>query len=642
MRTLAKRSPQNPIVRPDAKMPWEAEATFNGSPVAVPGKIHLVYRAVSAPRVEGRKETRVSSIGYATGTDGVTFNYRRQLIKPEFAWEQFGCEDPRVTKLGKKFYIFYTALSIFPFSSEGIKIGVGVTTDFKIIEKHPVTTFNSKAMALFPEKVNGRIAALLSVNTDNPPAKICIAYFDKEEDMWSPDYWNAWYASLDSHVLALPKDPKDHIEVGAAPVKTKQGWLIIYSSIKNYFAPPAVFGASAALLDLKDPFKILANTSEPVLVPEAEYERSGDVPNIVFPSGALSKSGKLYLYYGAADTYVCLATLPMNDLIRILLHPQKKVPLLKKFSKNPIIQPDSRHAWESKATFNAGAVFLEGNIHLLYRAMSDDNTSVFGYARSKNGLSFNGKSKDPVYIPRESFEKKIIPGGNSGCEDPRITRIGATLYVCYTAYNGKDVPRVALTSLSVSDFVRQRWNWAPPVLISPPGIDDKDAALFPRKINGKFVIFHRIGLSVWIDFLDNLNFDGKTWIGGKILMNPRQGERDSQKIGIAGPPIETKHGWLLIYHGISKKPDHHYHLRAALLDLKDPSKVLARTHDPILEPELPYEREGQVAHVVFSCGAVVKAKTLYIYYGGGDKVTCAATGKLSEILTQLLSERDEK
>lgn len=639
---IAKRSNQNPILRPDAKKPWEAEAAFNGSPVAAQGKTHLVYRAVSAPQVDGRRETRMSSIGYARSTDGVTFRGRRQLIKPEFAWEQFGCEDPRVTKLGKKFYIFYTALSTFPFASHGIKIGVAITTDFKKLEKHPVTTFNSKAMALFPEKINGKIAAILSVNTDNPPAKICIAYFDTEEDMWSPDYWNAWYASLDSHVLALPKDQKDHIEMGAAPVKTKHGWLVVYSSIKNYFAPPAVYGVSVALLDLKDPFKVLAHATEPILIPEAEYERFGDVPNIVFPSGALIKSGKLYLYYGAADTYVCVATLRVSDLIKLLLHPEKKMPLLKKFAKNPIIQPNGNHAWEAKATFNAGAVLLQDKIHLLYRAMSDDNTSVFGYARSKSGFSIDRRSKDPAYVPRESFEKKLAPGGNSGCEDPRITRIGNKVYVCYTAYNGKDVPRVALTSLSVSDFVRRRWNWAPPVLISPPGIDDKDAALFPKKINGKYAIFHRIGLSVWIDFVDSLDFDGKTWIGGKILMNPRQGERDSQKIGIAGPPIETKHGWLLIYHGISKKPDHHYHLRAALLDLKNPTKVIARTHDTILEPETPYEREGQVSHVVFSCGAVVKANLLYVYYGGGDKVTCVATGKLSEILKQLLSEREGK
>ncbi|MEK7083467.1 MAG: hypothetical protein AAB972_04795 [Patescibacteria group bacterium] len=639
---IVKRSNQNPILRPDETKQWEAEATFNGCPSVANSTIHFVYRAVSEPEIYKGKEMRISSIGYAHSTDGVKFKNRRQLIKPEFDWEQFGCEDPRITKFRNKFYIFYTALSTFPFSAQGIKIGVGVTTDFKKIEKHPVTTFNSKAMALFPEKINGKIAALLTVDPDNKPAKICIAYFDREEDMWSADYWNKWHASVDSHVLALPKGPNDHIEVGAPPVKTKHGWLVMYSFIKNYLAPPAVFGVNVALLNLKNPFNIEAKISEPILVPETEYERQGEVANIIFPSGAFIKGKTLYLYYGAADTACCLATLKVDDLMNVLLQPANRMQLLKKFANNPIIQPDRGHAWEAKATFNAAAILLEDNVHLLYRAMSDDNTSVFGYARSKDGFLIDYKSAKPIYVPQESFETKSVPGGNSGCEDPRITKIGNRVYVCYTAYSGKDVPRVALTSLPVKDFIKQKWNWATPVLISPPGIDDKDAALFPKKINGNYVILHRIGLSIWIDFVESLNFNGTSWIGGKILMNPRQGERDSQKIGIAGPPIETKYGWLLIYHGISKKPDHHYHLRAALLDLKDPTRVIARTHDPILEPEMSYEHEGLVSHVVFSCGAVVKNDLLYIYYGGADKVICVATAKLSDILKQLLLESKQK
>lgn len=639
---IAKRSSKNPLLRPNEKESWEAEATFNGCPVLSNGIIHFVYRAVSAPEIYKGKEIKMSSIGYAKSTDGVTFIRRRQLIKPEFEWEQFGCEDPRITKLGKKFYIFYTALSTFPFSPQGIKIGVGITADFRKIEKHPVTTFNSKAMTLFPEKINGKIAALVTVNTDNPPAHVCIAYFDQEEDLWSPDYWNKWYASLESHILELPRGPKDHIEVGAPPIKTKHGWLVLYSSIKNYFAPPAVFGVNGVLLDLNNPFKIVGKTSEPIIVPEADYERQGEVANIVFPSGAFIKGDTLHLYYGAADTTCCKATLNVKDLMKMLLLPAHRTQLVKKFAKNPILQPDGGHAWEVKATFNAAAILLGGKVHLLYRAMSDDNTSVFGYAQSKDGFLIDYKSAKPAYVPRESFETKLIQGGNSGCEDPRITKIGNTLYVCYTAYNGKDVPRVALTSISVKDFLGKKWNWTTPMLISPPGIDDKDAALFPKKINGKYVILHRIGLSIWIDFVESLHFKGTSWIGGKILMNPRQGERDSQKIGIAGPPIETKHGWLLIYHGISKKPDHHYHLRAALLDLKDPTHVIARTHDPILEPEMSYEHEGLVSHVVFSCGAVVKDDLLYIYYGGADKVICVATAKLSDILKQLLSESKQK
>ena len=102
-------------------------------------------------------------------------------------------EDPRITYFNGKFYIFYTALSTFPFSAYGIKTAVAITKDFKTFDKHPVSTFNAKAMALFPDLVKGKMGALITMNTDLPPAKIAVAYFDREEDMWSPYYWDELY-----------------------------------------------------------------------------------------------------------------------------------------------------------------------------------------------------------------------------------------------------------------------------------------------------------------------------------------------------------------------------------------------------------------------------------------------------------------
>ena len=129
------------------------------------------------------------------------------------------------------------------------------------------------------------------------------------------------------------------------------------------------------------------------------------------------------------------------------------------------------------------------------------------------------------------------------------------------------------------------------------------------------------------------------WIGGSILMNPRTGLRDSRKIGIAAPPIKTKYGWVLLYHGISKQANHHYHLRAALLDLHNPLKIIARTRDPVFEPEMPYEKEGEVPDVVFSCGAVVLGNRLIVYYGGADKVLAVAEANLSEFMEKLMGEK---
>jgi len=249
MNIKIQRSDENPILVPDIDNPWEAEATFNGCPVQGNGTIHFLYRAISTPQQYDGLTIELSTIGYAASDDGVHFQDRRQFIYPEYAWEHYGCEDPRVTRIGNGYFIFYTALSTYPFSPEGIKVGVAITRDFETIdEKHLVTHFNSKAMALFPSKIGGLYHAVLTVNTDKPPAKIAIASFGRLEQMWSPEYWTRWYSDIDRHILHIPQNPNDHLEVGAPPVRTRFGWLLIYSHIENYFAPPATFGIRALLL----------------------------------------------------------------------------------------------------------------------------------------------------------------------------------------------------------------------------------------------------------------------------------------------------------------------------------------------------------------------------------------------------------
>ena len=633
-----RRSEENPILIPLTENDWEAEAVFNGCPVRSGRKIHFLYRAVSSPQIVSGIEMMVSSIGHAISTDGIHFKYRRQFIKPEYDWEQFGCEDPRVTKLGGKFYIFYTALSTYPFCAEGIRIGLAITRDFKEIEaKYPVTQFNSKAMALFPGRIGGKMVAVLTVNTDNPPAKIGLAFFDQEEQIWSPEYWEGWYTFLDDHVLPLQRTPNDHIEVGAPPIMTEFGWLLIYSYIQNYFSPPPIFGIEAVLLDLENPANIVARTENPLLVPQAVYEKYGRVPNIIFPSGAFVKNKELSIYYGAADSTCAVATGKLSTLIDEMLLTKARRIKLERFPGNPIIQPKPEHWWESKAVFNPAALYEDGKVHLVYRAMSEDNTSVLGYACSKDGFIFEERLDKPIYMPREDFEKKRVPNGNSGCEDPRLTRLNNDLYMCYTAFDGKSEPHVALTSIAVSDFLAKRWNWASPVLISPPSAADKDAALFPKKIKGKYAILHRLDTSIWLDLVDSLSFEEGRWIKGNIIMSPHQEQPPAEKIGIAAPPIETKYGWLLLYHIVSQKGSHrYYYVSAALLDVDDPTHVIARRGTPLFEPEVPYEKEGQVAEVVFPCGAVAINDRLFVYYGGADTVIGVATIKLSELLKSLL------
>ena len=609
-----KRSEENPVLVPLAENDWEAEAVFNGCPVRGDGQIHFLYRAVSTPQMISNTKMSISSIGYALSDDGIHFKYRRQFIKPEYDWERFGCEDPRVTKLGDRYYIFYTALSTYPLRAEGIKIGLAITRDFREIEaKHPITPFNSKAMALFPEKIGGKVVATLTANTDNPPAKIGLAFFNHEEQMWSPEYWEGWYSFLDDHVLPLQRTPKDHIEIGAPPIRTRYGWLLIYSYIQNYFSPPPIFGIEAVLLDLENPAKIVARTEKPLLVPQAVYETYGKVPNVVFPSGAMVKGKTLKIYYGAADTTCAVASGNLNTLLGEMLLTKVAKIKLERFPGNPVIQPNPEHGWESKAVFNPAAIYEQGKVHLVYRAMSEDNVSVLGYASSKNGTNFDERVDKAIYIPRRDFEKQ-------GCEDPRLTRLDDTMYMCYTAFDGH-LPRVALTSINSSDFLAKRWNWTEPVIISPPGVDDKDAALFPRKIGGKYAVLHRVGRSIWLDLVDSLSFGEGKWVKGNIIMSPRQERPHTEKIGIAAPPIETEWGWLLLYHIVTRRNDKvYYYASAVILDIDQPWRVIARRKTPLLEPEMSYEKEGLVNNVVFPCGTIVIDGQLFVYYGGADKV----------------------
>ena len=634
---LATRVEENPILKPKRNHFWEAQAVFNGCPVKRREGIALVYRALSLPYYSNLTGARlpVSSIGIAQSKDGLHFAGRRRFIFPEHSWERFGCEDPRVTKLNGRYYIFYTALSTWPPKPEGIKVGLAISNGLKRVqEKHLVTPFNAKAMVLFPQRIGGKIYAILTVHTDQLPAKICLASFDDEEDIWSESYWQAWYKNFEEYALPLQRRPEDHIEVGAPPLKTKSGWLLLYSYIRDYFSKSRerLLGVEAVLLDLEDPLEVLGKIEVPILTPEEYYERIGLVPNVVFPSGALVRRNRVCIYYGASDTTCCVASARLPFILGLLLKKPKML-RLQRAPENPIIQPVKEHSWESKATLNPAAIYLGGKVHIIYRAMSDDNTSVFGYATSQDGTHIDYRSPEPMYVPREAFEQKLVPGGNSGCEDPRLTRIGSKLYMFYTAYNGWEHPRVAVTSISVANFLGQQWNWLNPVVITPPEIDNKDAFLFPQELAGKYVCVHRFGSGIDYDFSPSLNFKGNVWLDEHRWIERRRGWWDSEKVGAAGPPVKTKEGWIMFYHGVSE--DRVYRIGAVLLDLKNPLKILARLVYPILEPKAPYEKQGQTPNVVFPCGNVILRDTLYVYYGGADSVVGVATVKVRDLLSTL-------
>lgn len=659
---FVRKSLQNPILGPVAEHSWEAHAAFNGCPIQADGKMHFLYRAQSFPEKFGSDHFSLSTIGKAIFNKYGEITRREEFISPQEPWERYGCEDPRTTKLGSTYYTFYTALSGFPFNAHAVKVGVALSKDLKgpesIRERHLVTPFNAKGMALFPEKIKGKITALLTVDPDLPTTTLALAQFKDEKQMWSEEYWNEWYKCIDTFALRIPRADDTRISTGTPPIKTPYGWLILYSNIQNSSYTARTFGIEAILLDLKNPFSILARTTGPIIVPEELYEKNGVTPEVVFPSGAILEKDTLSIYYGAADAVCAKASVDIHDLVGSMTFTAKsnafsrstkkkiKQYKLKRSTDNPILSPMLHHFppsrerlnliddWEARAVFNPAALYLGGKTHLLYRAMSSDNTSTIGYASSPDGIRIDERLSRPVYFPRKDFEQKGVPRKNSGCEDPRITQIGHMIYLCYTAYNGINPPRIAVTTISEADFLVRNWNWSEPILTTADNVDDKDGCILSEKINGKFILFHRVNSSICIDSSPDLKFSNRNSFSDAIVLSPRKGMWDSKKVGLSFPPISTPKGWLMFYHGVSDSGV--YRVGAALLDKKNPQIVIGRTTDFMFEPEEKYEKEGIVPNVVFPCGAVVIEGVIYVYYGGADTVVSVATIPSADVLDSLL------
>jgi predicted GH43/DUF377 family glycosyl hydrolase len=284
---------------------------------------------------------------------------------------------------------------------------------------------------------------------------------------------------------------------------------------------------------------------------------------------------------------------------------------LQRFAGNPILAPIAEHDWESRTVFNCGVTQIDGKVVLLYRAQgTESNVSRLGYAESTDGFHFTRRD-EPVFVPEDETE-------TWGVEDPRLTPIGDEHAMLYTAWSPLGI-QVAMAS--TRDFATWRRHG-----IVIPGPDNKDAALFPEKIGGRWVMFHRIPPAIWLAYSDDLIH----WGDYRKIMEPRPGHWDDWKIGAGGPPLMTEHGWLCIYHGVS--PDRVYRLGVALLDLDDPSKVLSRPAPAILEPEEPWELTGDVPNVVFTCGTAELDGRYFVYYGGADKVIAVATADREELL----------
>jgi predicted GH43/DUF377 family glycosyl hydrolase len=307
---------------------------------------------------------------------------------------------------------------------------------------------------------------------------------------------------------------------------------------------------------------------------------------------------------------------------------QTTTQLFQRNSQNPILEA-SDWPYPVNSVFNPGATRLaNGTTLLLCRVEDRRGISHLCAARSANG-------KDDWEIepsPTLMADPKHFPEEVWGIEDPRITYLHEMnkYAVAYTAYTPHG-PGVALAL--TEDFHHfERMG----VIMQP---EDKDAALLPRRINGRWALIHRparpLAAHIWVSYSSDLQH----WGSHKLMLESRLGGWwDANKIGLTCPPIETPEGWLVIYHGVRQNADGPiYRLGLALFDLDAPETCLKRGDEWVFGPQEPYELRGDVDQVVFPCGYTIGADgdSLNLYYGAADTCIAMATGSIRAMLEWL-------
>lgn len=299
---------------------------------------------------------------------------------------------------------------------------------------------------------------------------------------------------------------------------------------------------------------------------------------------------------------------------------------------NPILSA-ADWPYAVNAVFNPAAAHLDdGSTIILARVEDMRGLSHLAVARSANGIDGWVVDAEPLLAPEPGAESELW-----GLEDARVVfvpELGRWVITC-TAY-GPAGPAVFLATTADFRTVERHG------VIRHP--DDKNAALLPHRIGGKWVLFHRprteFGGSHG-EVLLSRSPDLESWSSPEQVMRPREGAWwDATRIGIGPPPLHTEHGWLLIYHGVKRTvAGEIYRVGLALLDADEPTKVLRRLPEWVLGPLADYERNGDVPNVVFPCGLVHDVPTgdLRLYYGAADTTICLATARLDDLIDALLS-----
>lgn len=340
MEVRLTRYGDGPILSPDDAYPWEREGVFNPGVVATDEGIVMLYRAV------GEKEAYVSHLGLATSTDGYAFTRasREPVFGPSQPFDMWATEDPRITKVGDDYYVTYVAVpqrilqdgAPFPHETP-LQTSTALlrTSDFRTFENLGIISppgSDDKDTVLFPRAIGGRYAMLHRPHTWS--RQWCADHASEEGGKaWPcsdpdalPERPAIWLSrsddllSWDSHQAVLPASHRTDAKIGAGmpPLETPYGWLVVYHHVTELPRKDAFeYSVRAALFDLEDPSKLIGKLPYDLLKPERPYELEQNSP-IVFPTGGFIKDDTLFVYYGASDRYIGLATCPASALLEAL------------------------------------------------------------------------------------------------------------------------------------------------------------------------------------------------------------------------------------------------------------------------------------------------------------------------------------
>jgi len=328
----------------------------------------------------------------------------------------------------------------------------------------------------------------------------------------------------------------------------------------------------------------------------------------------------------------------------------------------PILEP-TKNKFESKAVLNP-ACYQEGEfVHVFYRAIDSKNKSSIGYAKLKGPSQVVERWSKPIIERELAFE-------SFGAEDPRMVKIGDIFYMTYVGHDGKNAVIAYATSTDLVHFekhgiigpqiayddaakmfrgekLKDRYFMFESYYEEYGGKDvliwEKDGLLFPKKINGKYALIHRVLPDIHIAYFKSFQDLKKRefWVDHlkklyKFVVLENKYWFESRNIGGGAPPIETDEGWLLIFHTVEElNKSRIYHASAALLDKKNPKKVIGRLNHPLFSPTESWEKKGFVSNVVFPTGTAIFGNDLYIYYGAADKSVCVAKTNLQKLLQAL-------